>query len=162
MRRQIPYALLGVLVIVAGVFALVSYQQSTASGSSTRLLLPCVGGPTKDLAVKPSTYVISCADANSEYTDLHWSGWGDETAYATGEARWNDCTPTCVAGHWRSEPVTLWVWDPRSKLFAPHLKISLYTRLESTDPRLLDIEIWGINGGGYVSSSSSPPTSQLP
>jgi len=106
-RRQIPYLLLTVLVVLAGAFMVISYNQSTASGSSVKLLSPCQ--PT-DLTVKPSTYIVSCADANSEFTDLHWTGWGGETAYATGEARWNDCTPTCVAGHWRSEPATFWVW----------------------------------------------------
>jgi hypothetical protein len=77
--------------------------------------------------VKPSTYIVSCADANSEFTDLHWTGWGDETAYATGTARWNDCTPTCVAGHWRSEPATLWVWDPQRELS----RMTIYTKIAS-------------------------------
>jgi hypothetical protein len=123
-RRLIPYSLLAVLVLWAGVFTLISYKQSTASGSSIQMPLLCA----KSAGVEPTTFVISCADANSEFTDLHWTGWGGETAYATGVARWNDCTPTCVAGHWRSEPVTFWAWDPRN---------DLYTKFASTDPRLL-------------------------
>jgi hypothetical protein len=125
-RRLIPFSLLAVLVIWAGVFTLISYKQSTASGSSVKVLL-CAKG----LGVRPTTYVISCADANSEFTDLHWTDWGDETAYATGVARWNNCTPTCVSGHWRSEAVTFWVWDPHN---------GLYTKLSSSDHRLLSME----------------------
>jgi hypothetical protein len=135
-RRQIPYFLLTVLVVLAGAFTVISYNQSTASGSSVKLPLPC---HPIDLTVKPSTYVVSCADANSEFTGLHWIGWGDETAYATGEARWNDCTPTCVAGHWRSAPATFWVWDLRRE---PHPKLSkfnnltIYTKVASDSPIL--------------------------
>jgi hypothetical protein len=126
-RRLIPYTLLAVLVIWAGVFTVISYKQSTASGSSIQMPLTC----TKSAGVKPTHFVVSCADANSEFTDLHWTGWGDETAYATGVARWNDCTPTCVAGHWRSEPATLWAWDPHN---------GLYTKLASSDPQILESE----------------------
>jgi hypothetical protein len=112
----------------------ISYKQSTASGSSIQMPLMCAKGA----GVRPTSFVISCADANSEFTDLHWTGWGDETAYATGVARWNDCTPTCVAGHWRSEPVTFWAWDPQN---------GLYTKFSSTDPRLL--------GTGTLQASTS-------
>lgn len=139
MRRQIPFLLLAVLVVVAAAFTLISYHQSTASGSSVKLLLPCK--PT-DLSVKPSTFVVSCADANSEFTDLHWTDWGSETAYATGVARWNDCTPTCVAGHWRSAPATVWAWDPlhESTPLANHTQVTLYSKIKSSVPRVLGLE----------------------
>lgn len=126
MRRFIPYSLLALLVVWAGVFTLISYRQSRDSGSSSiQLPLYCEGGR---LDVKPATMVISCADADSEFTNLHWMGWGNNTAYASGEARWNDCTPTCVDGHWHSTPATVWAWDPHG---------GLYTKIASSDPRLL-------------------------
>jgi hypothetical protein len=139
-RRLIPYLLLTVLVLWAGVFTLISYKQSTASDSSIKMPLMCA----KSTGVEPTRFVISCADANSEFTDLHWTGWGDETAYATGVARWNDCAPTCVAGHWRSEPVTFWAWDPRN---------GLYTRFDSSDPQLFGTEsLWNFNSGTIQTS----------
>jgi hypothetical protein len=144
-RRQIPYCLLMVLVVLAGAFTVVSYNQSTASGSSVKLLNPC---QPVTLSVKPSNYIVSCADANSEFTDLHWTDWGDERAYATGEARWNDCTPTCVAGHWRSEPATVWVWDPRRE---PHPNLpkfdnlTIYTKVASS-AHILGAEMIGFGG----------------
>jgi hypothetical protein len=155
-RRRIPYFLLTVLVVLAGAFTVISYNQSTASGSSVKLLRPC---QPVDLTVKPSTYIVSCADANTEFTDLRWTGWGDETAYATGEARWNDCTPTCVAGHWRSEPATFWVWDPRQE---PHLNLAkfhnltIYTKLAS-DSQILGMEtIESVSWGELKSSTVRP------
>jgi hypothetical protein len=148
-RRQISYFLLAVLVVLAGAFTVISYHQSTASGSSVKLLLPC---KPLDLAVKPSAFTVSCADANSEFTDLHWTDWGSETAYATGTARWNDCRPTCVDGHWRSEPATIWAWNPRHDL--PDLPkfehLTIYTNLASSDAPILGQETIGVSGGGEL------------
>jgi hypothetical protein len=148
-RRQIPYFLLAVLVVLAGVFTIISYDESTASGSSVKILLPC---KPLDLSVKPSTFVVSCADANSEFTDLRWTDWGSETAYATGVARWNDCTPTCVDGHWRSEPATLWAWAPRDDRshLDGHHGVAIYTKVASSDARVLGKETIGIGGGGEL------------
>jgi hypothetical protein len=124
-RRLIPYFLLAVLVVWAGVFTLISYRQSR-DPSSIELTDSCPN--MRQIMTEPSTLVLSCADVNSEFTDLHWIGWGNNTAYASGEARWNDCTPTCVDGHWHTTAITLWTWDPRG---------GFYTKIGSSDPRLL-------------------------
>jgi hypothetical protein len=125
-RRLIPFSLLAVLVVAAGLLTLLSYGQATAASSAT-MLLSC----SSKYGAQPSTYVLSCADFNSKFTDLHWTSWGSTTAYATGEARWNDCTPNCASGHWKSETVTVWAWE---------LKNGHYTRLGSSDPSLLTSE----------------------
>jgi hypothetical protein len=70
--------------------------------------------------------VIYCADGNGEFTNLTWQDWGDATAYGSGTARWNTCTPNCAAGKWESEPVTVWAWRIRD---------GLYTRLSSSESR---------------------------
>ncbi|MGC8511232.1 MAG: hypothetical protein ACP5PB_10230 [Acidimicrobiales bacterium] len=104
MRRFIPAILLLVLVVLAGLFALLSWHQAhetTAAG-----LYDC----SSTLSVKPRTLVLSCADANTEITDVSWSNWGQSTAFATGTARWNDCTPSCAAGTWREEATTAWAY----------------------------------------------------
>ncbi len=145
--RRIPFLLLGVLTVLAGVFAVVSIVQSNSSGSSISVFTPC---SHHGFTVKPSTYVISCADANSEFTNLRWIGWGNATAYATGTARWNDCQPTCVAGHWRSEPVTVWAWDIRTQG-----AISTYTKLQSTSKVMAALMVWGTNGGAVFGPASS-------
>ncbi len=127
MRRLIPFSLLGVLIIAAGGFTVLSYHQATAP-SSAKILLSC----SKNYGAKPTTYVLSCADFNSKFTNLHWTSWGNPTAYATGEARWNDCTPNCASGTWKKEPATVWAWD---------LKDGHYTQLASSDPSVLTREV---------------------
>ncbi|MGC2486668.1 MAG: hypothetical protein WA359_10550 [Acidimicrobiales bacterium] len=141
--QRIPYLLLSVLLVLTGAFAVLSIVQSNSSGATVHVFTGCNDG----FSVKPSTYVVSCADANSEFTDLHWYGWGNATAYATGEARWNDCSPTCVAGHWRKEAVTIWVWDIRSED-----QLTEYTKLQTNSDLLI---LWGTNGGGSFGSASS-------
>jgi hypothetical protein len=112
------------LVLLAAAAAAVSLHESSASTGAVRMDLTC----TKKLSAQPVSLILSCADANSMLTALHWTDWGDATAYATGQVTWNVCTPTCVSGHWRAEPVTLWAWRVRD---------NLYTRLTSSDPRFL-------------------------
>lgn len=58
------------------------------------------------LVSAPATFVITCADANYELAGLKWRGWGTATATATGTARANDCTPSCVAGHFHAYSMT--------------------------------------------------------
>lgn len=123
MYRRTPFLLLLVLVVLAAGALVLSYHQAT-SAPPTTMTVTC----SNRSAAKPSTLVISCADANSELKDLHWNKWGDATAYATGEAAWNDCTPDCAAGTWKHEPVTVWAW---------RIVDGRYTRLASSDPRVL-------------------------
>ncbi len=109
MRSKIPHLFLAVLTVLALGGAALSIGQARSTHHADTVLTFC-GAP----ATTPRTLVISCADANSEFSDLRWYAWGDATAYATGVARWNDCTPTCVAGTWKSAPVTVWAWDLRT------------------------------------------------
>ena len=102
MRRYIPVILLAVLVVLAGLFALLSWHQAhetTAAG-----LYDCSSTHT----VKPHTLVLSCANANAnaKITNVSWTNWGQPTAFATGTARWNDCASSCAAGTWREQPTT--------------------------------------------------------
>ncbi len=134
------------LTVLTGAFAVLSIVQSNSSGASDHIFTPCNHG----FSVKPATYVISCADVNSKFTDLHWFGWGNATAYATGTAHWNDCQPTCVAGHWRSEPVTIWAWDLRREG-----QLTEYTKLKTSSGFLTSMVVWGTNGGGFFAPASS-------
>lgn len=57
-------------------------------------MLTCTG----KLASKPSTYTLSCADANAGWTGVTWSSWTASSASGHGILRQNDCTPNCVSG----------------------------------------------------------------
>jgi hypothetical protein len=123
-RRHIPLSILAVLVILSLVTIGISYAQSYSHPSDVSMIESC----SDKLGQRPTTYVVFCADANGEFTNLTWQDWGDATAYGTGIARWNDCTPNCASGKWKSEPVTLWAWRIRDHL---------YTELSSSDHQLL-------------------------
>jgi len=55
--------------------------------------------------VRPRTLTIACADDGIALTDLHWSGWGAESARASGELQDNPCVPSCVASRQVEYPV---------------------------------------------------------
>ena len=74
--------------------------------------------------VRPTTLIIACADANLYVSSITWSNWGGARASARGVLRWNDCTPTCVAGHWHRRAVNFKATTIKSRNGE-----SLYTRL---------------------------------
>jgi hypothetical protein len=59
--------------------------------------------------VEPSSYVLACADAGIRLSGLSWSGWGRDTATATGTLSVNACTPNCAQGTFGSYPATVTV-----------------------------------------------------
>lgn len=124
MRRLLPFATLAVLIVLSLLTIRLSYDQSGTHPTGVGITLSC----SKNIGQHPTGYVLFCADANAKFTDLTWQDWGDATAYGTGIARWNDCSPNCAAGTWKSEPVTVWAWRIRDHL---------YTRLSSSDPTLM-------------------------
>ena len=61
---------------------------------------------------RPSSFVLTCADANDVLVDLHWVSWRPAAAFATGIEQINDCTPTCAAGKFISYPILVDLWRP--------------------------------------------------
>ncbi len=133
MRRSIPYLFLFVLTVLAGSFAVLSWNQAHESSVS---IFDC--STTSHIA--PSNMVLTCADANTLVKNLTWSGWGEPTATATGIGSWNDCTPTCAGGKWKSASVTI---------SAYRIRDGHYTRLSGTNKHLF--------GGGPIEMASYPP-----
>ena len=81
----------------------------TAAASSVPVVVNCrMHGRTR-----PHQYVLACADGNASLTRLRWKTWGTAAALATGRSVFNDCTPSCVAGHFHSFPVLATLWRPR-------------------------------------------------
>ncbi|HET6866879.1 MAG TPA: hypothetical protein VFH80_13250 [Solirubrobacteraceae bacterium] len=62
---------------------------------------------------KPSAIVLTCADAGISVDKLKWSRWSRTTAVASGRFVWNDCKPSCVAGHFHSRPVKVTLSAPK-------------------------------------------------
>jgi hypothetical protein len=88
-------AVLGAVLLAAPLMTLggAALPANAGAATSTRLLT-C----TEKLTTKPSTYVLSCADANAGWTGMSWTRWNATSALGRGVLRQNDCTPNCVSG----------------------------------------------------------------
>lgn len=107
-----------------------SASTSTSVASST-VWFDC----THHGQVKPSDYILSCADAGSVLEHLVWKSWTARQAVATGVHALNDCTPDCVAGKFIDYPAVVRLW--RSKPVSAHPGERYFTRItvRYTGPR---------------------------
>lgn len=133
MRRYASFLILVVLVLSSGGAALLSWHQAHESSTT---IFDC----TNQSVTAPSTFVLSCADANTLVKDIKWTNWGSATATATGVGSWNDCTPDCASGKWKSAPVTISAYRIRN---------GHYTRVNGSNSTLF--------GAGAFVAASYPP-----
>jgi flagellar hook capping protein FlgD len=76
-----------------------------------RAYVPSCAGPRyKPASLKPH---LAGGCARFSLRKIHWKTWTSASAAGTGSLRYNDCTPSCARGHYRSRPGT------RLKLSAP-------------------------------------------
>ena len=134
-RRSIPYLILFVLTIASAGAGLLSWHQAHMSSIT---IFDC----SSHSSTAPSTLVLTCADANTMVKDLHWSNWGSATAAATGVGSWNDCTPDCAGGTWKSAPVAISAYRIRN---------GHYTRVNGSNSSLF--------GSGPFDAVPYPPAS---
>lgn len=123
------------MTVLAAGAALISWHQSNAA--ETVSIYDC----GSQSLVTPHYFVLSCADANSALKNLHWTNWNKATAYATGTATWNNCTPDCAGGKWLSTPISVYAYRVRG---------GHYTRLNSHHSSLFS--------QGPFEASIYPPT----
>lgn len=57
-------------------------------------------------AVEPAEIVLACADYGALLEGLRWTSWTAASATAVGTFEYNDCTPSCVEGHYPDVPGT--------------------------------------------------------
>ena len=60
--------------------------------------------------VRPTTFILTCADGNVALSKLSWSSWTPGLASAVGTLEENDCTPYCAAGHFHAYPAVVVLW----------------------------------------------------
>jgi hypothetical protein len=65
-----------------------------AGATTPTHLLTC----TSTTTTEPTSYLLSCADANAAFASMKWSTWGPSSARGHGILRQNDCRPNCVSG----------------------------------------------------------------
>lgn len=82
---------------------------TAASASSTPGFLGCkvFTAPHSKVQVRPVSIIVACGDGGFYFSKLRWSTWGTRHAFATGLANANDCSPTCVAGHFHTYPAAV-------------------------------------------------------
>lgn len=57
--------------------------------------------------VRPTSFVLACADGNDRLVDMHWTNWTPAGAAGTVVQYLNDCTPNCAIGHFHSYPADI-------------------------------------------------------
>jgi hypothetical protein len=105
-RRRLAWFGAALVVVAAGALGL--GMKSNAIGSPPKVpgaitvsvaksvttkILTCAGIS----AIKPSNFVITCADSNTELTQTHWSTWTASGATGTTRFAMNLCKPYCAA-----------------------------------------------------------------
>lgn len=48
---------------------------------------------------RTDSFLIACADGNTELYKIHWKSWNLKGAFGYGQYAYNDCHPYCAAGH---------------------------------------------------------------
>jgi hypothetical protein len=78
---------------------------------------------------EPTAITVTCADGGWSLTDLRWTSWTSASATGSGTLVYNDCKPSCAAGHFHRVPGTVVV------LSDPHPAASgqlVWTRMKET------------------------------
>lgn len=73
-----------------------------------------VMGCAQAVIVKPTSFVISCADGNSYLQKIKWSSWSSTSAKGTATYTENNCTPYCAAGKFINYPAKVMLSVVRS------------------------------------------------
>jgi hypothetical protein len=126
-------------------------MDTAAHVSVQTVVLDCPGLPA---LVRPKTYILSCADGYVQLDKLSWTSWTPGLASATGTLVKNTCTPSCVAGHFRSYPVLVVFWGKAA--VKNHPGQQCYTRMTLIYPGARP------NGVGQTQTVSLPTSLPAP
>lgn len=111
-----PVAIGLTLGLVAMTGAAATTRDAAANGTRTAAVTTSATAPRfvllgcdNNAEVAPSN-ISNCGDGAVGLKGLHWTSWTTHLASGYGTYFLNDCTPTCVGGHFHSYPalVTLW------------------------------------------------------
>jgi hypothetical protein len=83
-------------------------QPNSPPGPVRTIVVDCQFKPQ----ARPSSFILTCADAGDVLSDLHWVSWTPSAAFATGIEQINNCTPNCASGKFINYPVLVDLWRP--------------------------------------------------
>ncbi len=109
MRRLLGLGLVAGIALAAG-GATTGVSNALGATSPTPHVLTCAG----KVVVRPTSYVLACADANTYFNAIRWTSWGRTAATGTATFVQNDCAPTCAAGKFHKYPAVLTLSAPKS------------------------------------------------
>jgi hypothetical protein len=90
-RRVIQVSSAGLTLAAISTLAVLPASTTGASGRKVGLY-SCTG----KVVVRPGSFVITCADANTLLTATKWTRWGSTGAVGTTRFAMNLCNPSCV------------------------------------------------------------------
>jgi hypothetical protein len=85
----------------ASLSAMLAGPASAAPSSHTQVIAAC-----RAPAYRPTHYVMTCADGNTQIRHVTYSSWSSSAATARGTYVYNTCRPDCAAGTFKHHPVT--------------------------------------------------------
>jgi len=100
-----------------------SHTTAAVAASGLPVVINCVMHPQ----TRPASYVLACADGNSYVAKMSWASWESSAAFGSGTDTFNDCVPSCVAGHFHSFPALVALW--RVEALPGHPGDRYFTRL---------------------------------
>lgn len=130
MKRVLVIAVLVPVVAALAVTGLIlgeSAKAAPARPAASPARIVVFDCPGQHALVRPSSFVLTCADGNAYFGKLSWTSWTPGLASAKGTLVLNDCTPYCAAGHFHSYPAIVVLWG--SKAVQGHPGERSYTKL---------------------------------
>jgi hypothetical protein len=128
-------AVLAAIVIAVGFLAGCASATSgtatpapAAAAQRSTVILDCSG----QRHTRPSSLVLTCADANDALTALSWVSWANNFAFGLGTEKVNTCTPDCADGKLVSYPALITLWRP--KPIPGHAGLRYFTRITRVYP----------------------------
>jgi hypothetical protein len=128
-----------VAIIAAGFLAGCASPRdgATASGSSRAanlavtqrsvVVVDCLGRQQ----TRPSSFILTCADAGDVLTAVHWVNWASQ-AFGTGTEMIKTCKPDCAEGGFASYPALIVLWRPEPR--PGHPGVLHFTRMTRIYP----------------------------
>ena len=88
---------------------------ATASAAPAGSRQPAAIGPVVvncpgQAQTRPGQYLLTCT-LGPYFSGLQWATWGSSSALARGTYAVDDCSPSCVGGHFHGFPVLAVLWD---------------------------------------------------
>ena len=105
-RRRLRWlSFAAALILMAGVASGIAHAAASSSGGSGHGSPGALATVTEAKVVtcqgsnvtRPRTFIVTCADANTQLIDTHWTKWTSASAVGTTTFAMNLCKPYCAA-----------------------------------------------------------------